>query len=328
MGQESETRRFACDSNPVVTLLDDPRSRLRKGQTRRGDVGACVDDERITSELNEPQYLLAYGEKNTHPSTGDIGLLPPRPDQEALINIYFHRIHPLLPLLDEDDTRSQFTNGALSLPLLQSICLVASKDRRAVPYLRLDSDVALLPREKFCQRIHKDILEHISGGGPKKRVTTIQILALLSLHEWGPNRSEDCSITLAHALHHAQTIGLHLRKPDKMSGSYLQALFWCLWSLDRWNSAIHGRTIIIHDCDIGQRVTDVIHLFKPPFRIWLLLAHQLGQVIRSYRPMVDGSCEPDLDLSTFEEIVGNSNAWDTSPELLGKKTTWANTNDL
>lgn len=305
--KEPEAHRFVCDSNPVAAFLDDPQSRLRKGQGRRGDIGTWVYDDRVTSVSDGQQIKFPV-----------LALLPPKQSQVKLVDIYFHRIHPVLPLVDENDTLSKFTNGTLSIPLLQSICLVASKDRRAAPLLYLGLGRALLPLEKFSHLIYKDILENIPRREERQRITTIQILALLSLHEWGPYGSEDSSSCLARAIHHAQTIGLHLRKPDREPGSSLDALFWCLWCLDRWNAAIHGRPVIIHGRDIGQEVADVVPSFKPPFRISLLLARQLSQVIDCYRPIVDKSFDQDIELSTFEEIIGNSSSWDTNPELLGK----------
>ena len=304
---ELDGHRFVCDSNPLAAFLDDPQSRLKRGQSRRGDVGTWVQDDRVTSLSSEQQNQSAK-----------LALLPPRQSQVKLIDIYFHRIHPVLPLVDKDDTLSRFTDGTLSIPLLQSFCLVAAKDRRAAPFLYLGSDETLLPLENFGQQVYKDTLENFPSREERKRVTTIQILALLSLHEWGPYGSEDSSSSLARAIHHAQTIGLHLRRPDLEPGSYLDALCWCLWCLDRWNAAVHGRPVIIHGRDVGQEVADIVPSFEPPFRISLLLARQLNQVIDCYRPMVDGSFDQDVDLSTFEEILGSSNSWDIEPELLGK----------
>lgn len=300
-----------------MALLDDPQSRLLKGQAQKGDVGAWLHDERITSHPNALRGLHAVAREQRPNLHGNLGLLPPKTSQVALIKIYFCRIHPLLPLLDEDDIFFQYANGSLSLPLLQSICLVAAKDQGAVSFLSLGSDGVLLPVAKFSQQIYKDILSNMPNRDERNRITTIQVLTLLSLHEWGPSGSEDSSLSLVQAIHHAQTIGLHLRRPDCETSLKDKALFWSLWSLDKWNSAINGRPVIIHDCDLGQMVTDVIPLFKPPFRIWLLLADQLGRVIGFFRPMTDGTREQDTDLSTFEEIIETSDSWDIEPELLG-----------
>jgi hypothetical protein len=246
------------------------------------------------------------------------GTLPPRDSQVALMEIFFARIHPLLPLVDEDDTHAQFETGTLPHPLLQAICLVAAKDRSATPFLLLGSNTTLLPVNKFGQRLHKDILENMPHRRDGNRLLIIRILALLSLHEWGYNGSEESSLTLAQAIHHAWSIGLHLRRANTETSPKAESLFWCLWSLDKWSSVVEGRPVLIHDCDHGQKVTDVLHLFKPPGRVWLLIAGQLGRVITTYRPRLEGAPDQFPVLSLFEEFVETSQAWGTEPLLLGE----------
>lgn len=233
------------------------------------------------------------------------------------MEIFFSRIHPLLPLVDEDDIYVQFENGTLPHPLLQAICLVAAKDRSATPFLLLGSGATLLPINKFGQRLYKDILKNMPHRRDGNKLLIIRILALLSLHEWGRHGSEESSLTLTQAIHHAWSIGLHLRRADSETSPTAQALFWCLWSLDKWSSVVEGRPVLIHDCDHGQKVADVLPLFKPAQRIWLLIADQLGRVIRTYRPRLEGAQDQFPDLSLFEEFVETSQAWDTEPLLLG-----------
>ena len=133
------------------------------------------------------------------------------------------------------------------------------------PFLFLGSDPTLLPIEKFGQRLHEDIPKNMPNKRDGNRVLIIRILTLLSLHEWGPNGSEDGSLSLAQAVHHAQSIGLHLRGPAPVSESSLKAksLFWCMWSLDKWNSVVDGRPVLIHDYDHGQNVTEVSMIIWP-----------------------------------------------------------------
>lgn len=313
-GSNSDPGPFACDTNPVVTLLDDSESRLPKGQLRRGNVGASL-------RPNVYFHSQSASTGDSLPgSAGDISLLPPKNTQEVLLNLYFRRIHPLLPLLDEDETRSQFTNGTLSLPLLQSICLVASKDRCAAPALCLGTDTTVLPLERFTGLIYADITKNMPRK-EEKRILTIQILVLISLHGWDPNGCEDSSLNLLQAVHHCHTLGLHLSMPGKIPESS-RRLFWCLWSLDRWNAAINGRPLMIHDYDMDQEVTAVLPLFRPSFRIWLRLAHQLGQVIGTYRPVIDRNREQDIELLTFEEIVEDSDGWTTRTEILSESMSY------
>ncbi|CAI7607844.1 unnamed protein product [Penicillium manginii] len=318
--QELDIPRFLCDTSPLVALQNDPQPpqpRLLRSQSCQGGVGAWSYEEGVTS------YQEGVASRQHAPQRADIlqrggysGLLPPKECQIALVEIFFSRIYPLLPLVDEEDTRHQFNNDSLPLPLLQAICLVAAKDRAAASFLFLGSDPTLLPLKEFGPRLQKDIPQNMPNRRDGNRVLIIRILAILSLHEWGPNGSEDASLSLAQAVHHAQSIGLHLRGPDSESSLKAKSLFWCLWSLDKWNSVVDGRPVLIHDYDHGQKVTDVLPLFKPQFRIWLLIADQLGRVISTYRPRMEGARDQVADLYTFEEFVETSEAWDIEPQLL------------
>jgi hypothetical protein len=144
-------------------------------------------------------------------------------------------------------------------------------------------------------------------------------LALLSLHEWGPTGAEDCSLNLVQAIHHAHTIGMHLMRTDQQPTTSLKALFWCLWSLDKWNAAMNGRPIMIHDRDMTQRVDDVISSFPASFRLWLRIAEKLGRVILFYRPIINGVDHEELELPAFEELIEDCDAWKLSSDLLGMK---------
>lgn len=313
--QELDIPRFLCDTSPLVALQNDPQPpqpRLLRSQSCKGDVGAWSYEEGVTSRQYEPRRI------DTPQRIERAGLLPPKEYQVALVEIFFSRIHPLLPLVDEEDTRHQFNNDSLPLPLLQAICLVAAKDRSAAPFLFLGSDPTLLRLKEFGPRLQNDIPQNMPNRRDGNRVLIIRILAILSLHEWGPNGSEDASLSLAQAVHHAQSIGLHLRGPDSESSLKAKSLFWCLWSLDKWNSVVDGRPVLIHDYDHGQKVTDVLPLFKPQFRLWLLIADQLGRVISTYRPRLEGARDQVADLYTFEEFVETSEAWDIEPQLLGE----------
>ncbi|CAI7590855.1 unnamed protein product [Penicillium glandicola] len=309
---DQESRRFACDSNPIATLMEQNESRLLGGRSKKGDVGAwlCAEENSIDQGDSPGSPSQTAPGTHVHPDR-----LPSKDCQQALVDIYFRRVHPLLPLLDEDQVRTQHIAGKLSPRLVQVICLVAAKDRNAVPFLCLGPHSKAVPLDKFSNILYSDAIQNISRRAEKK-VLAIQILALLSLHEWGSTGSEDCSLNLAQAIHHAQTIGLHLLRQDQNSGTSSSGLFWCLWSLDRWNAAMNGRPLMIHDGDMSQRVDDMISTFQSPFRVWLRIADKLGEVIHFYRPIMKGVDQSELNLPLFEDLVEHCEAWDMSPALL------------
>ncbi|KOS47700.1 hypothetical protein ACN38_g1328 [Penicillium nordicum] len=309
---DQESRRFACDSHPVATLMEQNESRLKEGRSQKGDVGAWLGVEESSVDQGETPVSSSRTPLGTHVHPD---CLPPKDCEEALVDIYFRRIHPLLPLFDEDSVRNQHRAGRLPLRLVQAICLIAAKDQGAVPFLCLGPNSNPLPLQKFSTILYTDAMQNISRR-PEKKVLAIQILALLSLHEWGSTGSEDCSLNLAQAIHHAQTMGLHLLRPDQNSGTSPRGLFWCLWSLDRWNAAMDGRPLMIHDGDLSQRVDDVVSTFQSPFRVWLRIADKLGEVMNFYRPIMKGMDQSELDLPSFEDIVEHCEAWDMPPYLL------------
>ncbi|KGO46294.1 Transcription factor, fungi [Penicillium expansum] len=311
--EDEESCRFACDSHPIATLMEQNESRLKEGRSQKGDVGAWLDAEEGSIDQGETPGSSSQTALGTHIHPD---WLPPKDCQEALVDIYFRRIHPLLPLFDEEKVRAQHRAGSLPPRLVQVICLVAAKDRGAVPFLCLGPNSNPIPLEKFSNILYADAMQNISRRAEKK-VLVIQILALLSLHEWGSTGSEDCSLNLAQAIHHAHTMGLHLLRPDQNFSTSSKGLFWCLWSLDRWNAAMNGRPLMIHDGDMSQGVDEVISTFQSSFSVWLRIADKLGEVIRFYRPIMKGVDQSELDLPSFEDIVECCEAWDMSPELLG-----------
>ncbi|CAG8335924.1 unnamed protein product [Penicillium salamii] len=319
---QEEPRRFACDSNPMAALVDKEESRLQKGKSKQGDVGAwlCPDECSIEQPETAPSYVPhpATGHHREHPiniNGVDTQNMPPQKTQDLLLDIYFRRVHSTLPLLDAETTRSQFQAGKLPACLIQAICLVAAKDPTAAHSLHLGQHGEPVSFKDFSSIIYNDLLQKIPRRS-ERNVLTIQILALLSLHEWGATGSEDCSLNLAQAIHHAQTLGLHLMRPDQHTLHSSKALFWCLWSLDRWNAAMNGRPLMIHDGDLSQGVNDVVPSFEPPFQIWLRVADKLGEVIHRYRPTMKHADQGDLDLPSFEEIIDQCEAWDMDSDHL------------
>ncbi|KAJ5153768.1 Transcription factor [Penicillium coprophilum] len=291
---DQESRRFACDSNPIATLMEQTESRLQKGKSQRGDVGAWLDAEENSVDQGEAHRSSLESILGTHVHPD---WLPSKECQEVLIGIYFRRVHPLLPLLDEGKVRIQHEVGSLSPRLVQAICLVAAKDRSAVPFLCLGPHSNPLPLEKFSSILYNDAMQNIPRRAEKRYL-------------------KYNSLNLTQAIHYSHTMGLHLLRPDQHSGTCSKAIFWCLWSLDRWNAAMNGRPLMIHDGDRSQGVDDVISTFQSPFRVWLRISDKLGEVINLYRPIMKVMDQSEVNLTSFEDILEQCEAWDMSPDLL------------
>ncbi|KAF2006864.1 hypothetical protein P154DRAFT_454621 [Amniculicola lignicola CBS 123094] len=240
-----------------------------------------------------------------------VGIVPPRKHQDALLDIYFAYVQPLLPLVDKNIFSTSYSQGTEPRMLMQAICIVASKHADAASHLCLGDDPQILTAREFSQRLYNAVIAGIEASLEKNRVTLIQILALISLHCEGPDGAEQASMHLAQAIHHAHTFGLqfgHQWKNQKSeSQENLEDVFWCLWSLDKLNACMNGRPLIMHDRDnsLTKLPTDP-EKRSSPFGIWLQISQMLDKVIDYYRP--GGSAEETGwegdDFLGFEEMVG------------------------
>jgi hypothetical protein len=151
-----------------------------------------------------------------------------------LIDIYFNKIHPILPLLDEEEFRQNHAGGIIPEALVHAMCLVAAKDVEAEPHLKLSDSPATVSPRQFCSILHGSVVGALRVPVRFEKVTLIQILALTSLHTEGSDAegADEASMWLMQAMYHGQTLGIHLgQQSTAPSGSDLlmKRLFWCLW---------------------------------------------------------------------------------------------------
>jgi hypothetical protein len=241
-----------------------------------------------------------------------VAIVPPRKNQDALLNIYFTYVHPLLPIVDKNLFTTWYDEDREPRMLLQAMCIVASKHANATEHLLLGDDTRKLTPREFSQRLYNSIIAGIEAKLEKNRVILIQVLALISLHCEGPDGAEQASMHLAQAIHHAHTFGLqfgHQWKNQRSdSQENLEDLFWCLWSLDKINACMNGRPLIMHDRDnsLSKLPTDP-EKRSSPFGVWLQISEMLDTVIDYYRPgrsAEETGWEGD-DFLGFEEMVGD-----------------------
>lgn len=168
-----------------------------------------------TNSTSEPK--ISYKPHST--------MIPP------LIDIYFRRIHPVLPILSESEFRQSHAEGMANETLVHAICNAAAKDAEAASHLRLtDSPGPLAPRE-FCSRLHTTVKAALKIPAQFEKLTLIRILALASLHAEGQDGGEEATLYLVQALHYGQTLALHLAQQaglpsgeERSSKVHLQSL--------------------------------------------------------------------------------------------------------
>ncbi|KAJ5782207.1 transcriptional regulator family: Fungal Specific TF [Penicillium paradoxum] len=228
----------------------------------------------------------------------------PLATRQSLSGIYFSKVNHIVPIVDQQLFHAQ-VEGSASLFLEKAICLTAAKTRIARPHLRLVPDGPILSSRQFCSEIYKGLVVAMDTELESDRLTRIRILALMSLHCEGYEGAEAASLHLCQAIHQAQTVGLHLGRPDQTSTDPLTKLFWCLWTLDKMHASIGGRPVLLADRDIGVAKPNV-HGQAPrgAFEVWLSVSDLLATVISFYRPSAETTGGWEEGFPAFEDIVG------------------------
>lgn len=307
--EDSVTSDVATDRNEVgVWVSQSPEPLVRsKGLKRR-----FQDHETIRKPIMTPtadsgptKLLTAYL------SSLNAFALPARSCVEALLSLYLSSIHPLYPIIDEPMCALFKFPDKLPIVLLQSVLLVASRHPDAKLHLHLSTTSGdLLKPQEFAARLETRIKALIFADEERDRMVLIRVYALLSLG--GGN--EDASRHLALAIHHAHSLGLHIRN------SKAEDLWWCLWTLDKLQAAMNGRPIFVRLEDVSiDRPTKTRGGKGAVFRVMVKLAELLEAVIALYRPGSEKCWEHEFpDFSEYlqgEEIPeegGHLGGWSSS----------------
>jgi hypothetical protein len=176
----------------------------------------------------------------------------PRSTTDALLPIYTSLLDDLIPVLDGAGALRDYSNGQASPYLVKAICLVACKTKQAAPHLRLSDDSALLEPLKFARKLLDGLDAAIKADLEPDRITRIQVLALMHLHNDGTTGKERSSNHLSQAISEAWSLPLHFSIPGNSDQQQCDLLWWSLRNFDRLNKPIAGAApFIIDDSDIG-----------------------------------------------------------------------------
>lgn len=237
---------------------------------------------------------------------------------KVLSDLYFAKVNPIIPLLNEEEYRQSLSRGTTPIPLVHVVCLLAAKDDGAEKHLKLlQSTDTLLSVREFCSRLYLSLCTTLSRRTAIKKLTLVRILGLLSLHQEGKDGAEQASSCIARAMHYAQSLALHLPQPTDVDGD-LKRTFWCLWTLDRLNSATNSRPCIMSDIDIAIPDLTPEESGSVAFDVWFRITKILNEVIGLYRPKaVDAVSGWDSTFPGFEQIMDEMQAWQLSPPIIG-----------
>ena len=318
----SKRGKFLSDMNPEAMLLNRPvpASDSRQKQPN-DDIGVWVDRrewdalvKQKNDAANPGSNRLVANSDFHHAQRPHSAVLGP------LIDIYFKKVHPVLPLLDEDEFRQDHAGGIVPEPLVHAMCLVAAKDSEAEPYLKLSDAPSTIPARQFCSILHGSVAAALRVPVRYEKVMLIRILALTSMHTEGPEGAEDASIWLHQAMHYGQTLGIHLGQQASApvgNDLLMKRLFWCLWGLDRLSAATSGRPVIMSDVDMAIEPIAPGETGFPAFEAWIKISHILNKVIGFYRPTNGLSVTGwEGDYPTLEGIIDEVGGWQLPASLL------------
>lgn len=322
---DSTAQQFISDLHPEAGFLErNPSHQKHPGAKALTNVGVWVDRQEWNELIRVRDAANAGTAGDAHSSAAADGVRNlPRPQSSqmaGLVDVFFRRLHPMLPFIDEVEFREAYAVGAVPEPYVHAICLVAAKDKEAEPFLRTpDTEPYVAPRD-FCSSLQNSVKSALATSSRYDRLTLIRMNALMSFHIEGPEGAEDASLFVTQAMHHCQTLGLHLGQQSSLptrSTRPMKLLFWVIWTLDRFNAAINGRPIIMADHDIAIEPFEKAESEYPAFDILLRIAHIMNDVIGFYRPGNPPTITGWEDVFPgFEEIIDELQGWTLPPTIL------------
>ncbi|CCF39573.1 hypothetical protein CH063_00030 [Colletotrichum higginsianum] len=233
----------------------------------------------------------------------------PKSTTDNLLPIYNTFLDELIPLLDGRAMFRDYSNGLASIYLVRAVCLVACKTRQAAPSLRLYDDGPNLSQARFAASLLAGLDAAMKADLEPDRVTKIQILALMHLHNDGPGGVDRSSSYLAQAICEAWSISLHVKVPVNADQEQCDLLWWALRNFDRLNKPVMGAApFIIDDTDIGIDRTNPHQgsCYKSQLMaVSLRLGDLTTAATKVYKASSKATVDDNTDFPTFAELTSD-----------------------
>ncbi|KAJ6786192.1 hypothetical protein PWT90_00754 [Aphanocladium album] len=322
---KTRSSRFVGDLNPEGMFIEATASVSARESSQKGDVGIWLpagngqSSQFITSRPPPimDRFLLPFVKEHC------LSCLPPDDDYAKLKTTFIQKIHPIFPVLSLSSLNEPPISST-NIIQRQLVCLAAGSDPDMTQYLRLQNkgNVLLSPQD-YSQALSSSVRAILETSLITDRVAHIQALAMLSFYVQ-PTCAEEADLPAqlgGRAIHHIQTLGLHLLRYDAPNCDDLNNLFCAVWALDRINAAMYGRPCLLHERDIGADLDACIRKRPPCFRLFLFVIQWLDQVVELYRP---GPSEEAsgvdkvayIDLPVLEAMIVNADALKVSSSLI------------
>ncbi|EXJ73418.1 uncharacterized protein A1O5_03178 [Cladophialophora psammophila CBS 110553] len=319
--------RFIGDMNPEGVFLAATSPENVRGMPNGSNIGVWLaaklgDSPNLPEKLKAPPSSLLHGftpriQRIFLPILEEecLSILPPAVHFDALCALYFEKVHPILPIVDEATYRSFSSDSPARILLGQGMCLAASMDFSSRRHLVI-ADGAPLMFKEFGIRLLAAMRVAVEIGIVLDKIILTQALALMSLFVDGPEGSENSSLMIARAVQYVYSLGLHVPDRDGETDiEYARTLFCCVWALDRLNAASHGRAVAMHERDIARCFQESFAKQAPTFRLFLHVIELLDGVVKLYRPRATPS-ESSVDFALFEDLITRCSATQIPTHLL------------
>ncbi|KAG8409875.1 hypothetical protein J3458_018956 [Metarhizium acridum] len=302
---KQRSSRFVGDLNPEGMFLEATASVSARASSQKGDVGIWLSSGAFGGTGQSSQFITSRPpplmDRFLLPFVREhcLSCLPPPEDFARLKNVYIQKVHPIFPVIPIADIDNNLDHPC-NIVLRQLVCLAAAADPELTEHYRLQNrGPGLLSPQDFSQSLSSSVRAILETSLITDRVLHIQALIMLSLYTQ-PTCAEESDLPAqlgGRAIHHIQTLGLHLLRYDAPNCDDLENLFCCAWALDRINAAEYGRPCLIHERDIGADLEACIRKRPPCFRLFLSVIQWLDQVVELYRP------GPSAEASGLEKIA-------------------------
>jgi hypothetical protein len=328
-GGESQSPTFYGDLNPEAILMEATSLCCRRDVSAPGGVG--IWQATIPSRQNSQGSSIPAIQSSSRRAVQDLlksylwnHCLPCRPppsNYAVLKRIYFEKMNPLFPILEEQALSTQ-QDEVIETLVQQVVSLAAAADPEATQHLRVSPEGPLLTRQEFSACLSNSVLTTLDAGLVTDRVWLTRLSAALSLYTQ-PTNSEEADIPAqlnSRAVHQMHTLGLQMAVDDRHEKrDMIPTIFCCLWALDRITSAFYGRACLIHERDVGWNLDECIRRQAPPFRLLLMIISILEQVINLYRPGTRPEDKPAIiEMPTFEQMIIDAEALRMPSSCLGR----------
>ncbi|KAG6010589.1 hypothetical protein E4U21_005942 [Claviceps maximensis] len=329
-GLTQQSSRFVGDLNPEGMFLEATASVSAGASSQKGDVGIWLTSGAFGASGQSSQFITSRPphlmDQFLRPFVREhcLSCLPPPEDFARLKHVYIQKVHPIFPVIPMSELDNNLDNPC-NIVIRQLVCLAAAADPALTEHFRLQNQgPGLLSPQTFSQSLSSSVRAILETSFITDRVLHIQALIMLSLYTQ-PACAEEADLPAqlgGRAIHHIQTLGLHLLRYDGPNCDDLENLFCCVWALDRINAAEYGRPCLIHERDVGADLEACIRKRPPCFRLFLSVVQWLDQVVELYRPGPSAEASglekiAYIDLPVLEAMIVNAGAVKVPASLIG-----------